>query len=187
MDTSLNSNGQAQARALAESLRGLHIERVISSPLLRCVQTASAFTSDMQFDERLREQDFGSVQGKTFKEWRTEAPEEYARYSSGDADFQPGGGESRRQVQTRTVAAMHEHCAHASQEGVRSIALFTHGGVVSAWWREINQLPITALRTWQVPNCGINEFSFTHTQGWQVVRFADVKHLEHLSLDEINH
>ncbi len=40
LETPLSALGQAQAQALAGALAGEGIERIISSPLSRCVQTA---------------------------------------------------------------------------------------------------------------------------------------------------
>ena len=61
-DLPLNAEGERQARQTAGSLRGLAIERIVCSPLLRARQTADfaaqALGLPVRVDARLIEQDY---------------------------------------------------------------------------------------------------------------------------------
>lgn len=65
-DLALNTIGQAQAEALADRLAGRPIGRIISSPLLRAVQTANPLADRLglavEHDAALIEFDFGLLQ-----------------------------------------------------------------------------------------------------------------------------
>jgi 2,3-bisphosphoglycerate-dependent phosphoglycerate mutase len=189
LDVALNALGLAQAAALGQTLAPMGISKIIASPLRRAFDTAQALAKTIKLEPvlepRIKEQSYGSRESKTFAEWQQIDAAEYTLYRNGDEQVKPGGGESRIDVITRCKAAMNEHAELAAAEGHHTIALFTHGGVVSAWWRQINELPINALRTWNVPNAGINEFYYEPaSQAWTVVRFGDTTHLQHLSAVE---
>ena len=51
----LDKRGRAQAIALRDILRGLRVERVVSSPYVRCTQTVAPLELEIVPDERLAE------------------------------------------------------------------------------------------------------------------------------------
>jgi broad specificity phosphatase PhoE len=71
-DNPLNDDGIAQAHAAAEKLRAVELEHVVSSPLLRAVQTAQIIANiasrAVTIDPGLIELDFGSFEGKPVRE-----------------------------------------------------------------------------------------------------------------------
>ena len=71
-DNPLNDDGIAQAHAAAEKLRAVDLGHVISSPLLRAVQTAEIIANvasrAVTLDQGLIELDFGSFEGKAVRE-----------------------------------------------------------------------------------------------------------------------
>lgn len=71
-DNPLNDDGIAQAHAAAEKLRDLQLAHVVSSPLLRAVQTAEIIASvadrPVALDQGLIELDFGSFEGKPVRQ-----------------------------------------------------------------------------------------------------------------------
>ncbi|MEB3063555.1 bifunctional RNase H/acid phosphatase [[Mycobacterium] zoologicum] len=105
----LTDTGRAQADAAARYLaqRG-GIAAVISSPLQRCRETASAAAEllrlDVNVDEDLTETDFGAWEGLTFAEAAERDPELHRRWLR-DTSVEPPGGESFDAVQQRVVAA----------------------------------------------------------------------------------
>ena len=64
-DFALNEAGIAQAREVAEKLRGVRFDRVCSSPLRRAIQTAELLApgAEIVIDERLIEMDYGPYEG----------------------------------------------------------------------------------------------------------------------------
>lgn len=71
-DNPLNDDGTAQAHAAAEKLRAVELGHVVSSPLLRAVQTAEIIANvaskTVSLDQGLIELDFGSFEGKAVRE-----------------------------------------------------------------------------------------------------------------------
>lgn len=71
-DNPLNDDGIAQAHAAAEKLRSIALGQVVSSPLLRAVQTAEIIANvasrPVTLDPGLIELDFGSFEGQKVRE-----------------------------------------------------------------------------------------------------------------------
>lgn len=71
-DNPLNDDGIAQAHAAAEKLRTVALAHVVSSPLLRAVQTAEIIANiasrTVTLDRGLIELDFGSFEGQPVRE-----------------------------------------------------------------------------------------------------------------------
>lgn len=105
----LTDTGRRQADAAARFLaqRG-GIAAVISSPLQRCYDTASAAAKmlqlDVRVDEDLTETDFGAWEGLTFAEAAERDPELHRRWLK-DTSTEPPGGESFDAVQQRVQRA----------------------------------------------------------------------------------
>lgn len=104
------------------------VQHVITSPALRCVQTASALFKDHEpkQDARLWEQDFGEQDGLPFED----LPDLGVLTARALAAHTPPGGESFAQLCARTAPALMEHGQSACQDG--PIALVVHAGVVRA-------------------------------------------------------
>lgn len=105
-DPGLSAAGRSQARAVAEAMaaRG-GIQAIVTSPLLRCRETAAAVAErtglDVRVDEGLRETDFGAWEGLTFAEARERFPEDLDAWLQ-STDVRPtGGGESFATVARR--------------------------------------------------------------------------------------
>jgi len=68
-DSPLTARGHHQAESLAVALNNKQITRVYSSDLGRAIQTARAVAKHLEveliIDERLRERNFGILEGKT--------------------------------------------------------------------------------------------------------------------------
>jgi broad specificity phosphatase PhoE len=99
----LTDRGRADAHALADRLAGVDIDRVISSPLERAVETARILTAGrpVETDARLAEMDYGSWEGLTVDEIATSFAADYARYEDDPSTFHVGGAESGTDVARR--------------------------------------------------------------------------------------
>jgi broad specificity phosphatase PhoE len=75
-DLPLSPVGEAEARALGEHLRGLEVERVLSSPLRRATATATlaGFGDRVELADPLLEFDYGDYEGLTTAEIRAARP-----------------------------------------------------------------------------------------------------------------
>jgi len=76
-DVPLTANGERQARALGERLRGVEFALVLASPLERARRTAelAGFGAALVFDEDLMEVDYGEYEGRTTAEIHRSRPD----------------------------------------------------------------------------------------------------------------
>ncbi|WP_369215021.1 bifunctional RNase H/acid phosphatase [Streptomyces flavofungini] len=126
-DPSLSDVGREQAEraAAAFAARGT-IQAVVSSPLLRCQETARTVAArlglDVRLEEDLREADFGAFEGLTFAEARARYPEQLDAWLA-SPETAPPGGESFTEV-ARRVAAARDRLTEAYAR--RTVLLVTH-------------------------------------------------------------
>jgi broad specificity phosphatase PhoE len=75
-DLPLSAAGEAEAAALGRHLRGLEVDRVLSSPLTRAVTTArlAGFGDRAELADALLEFDYGDYEGRTTPEIRATRP-----------------------------------------------------------------------------------------------------------------
>lgn len=65
VDTQLNENGRKQVEDIAKELKLIPFDIIISSPLIRAVDTAKAISdSEIRIDNRIIERSFGVLEGK---------------------------------------------------------------------------------------------------------------------------
>jgi broad specificity phosphatase PhoE len=144
-DPPLNETGRAQARALAEQLRGVPFDAVYSSDLARAHETAEIVAAPhavpVVADPGLREIDIGSWSGLT----RAEIDE---RFPAGERP----DGETRDRHAARVLKAV-ERIARANPG--RRILLVTHGGTMRALHGHVTDEPFHP-----VVNCGVLELHF---------------------------
>ncbi|MFJ3976104.1 bifunctional RNase H/acid phosphatase [Streptomyces sp. NPDC090021] len=127
-DPELSPAGRRQAAAVAEALaaRGT-VQTVISSPLLRCRETARAVADrlglDVTVEQGLREVDFGAWEGLTFAEVQERFPDDLQAWLDSPKAAPTGGGESFAAA-TRRISATRDRllAAHAG----RTVLLVTH-------------------------------------------------------------
>ena len=113
LDAPLTSRGEAQARAVGETLRDLEVDGfdLVASPLGRTRATAAIIAralgrdpEAMTTDERLMEMTWGDWDGLTRAEIEARDPDAWARRKAGKWDYcPPGGGESYALVALRVA------------------------------------------------------------------------------------
>jgi ribonuclease H / adenosylcobalamin/alpha-ribazole phosphatase len=108
-DAPLTEMGVQQAAAAAKRLASAGLGVIVTSPLLRTVQTAQAVAAvtgaAVVTDDGFRETDFGAWEGLTFAEVRERWPAEITAWLA-DPDVAPPGGESFTDVSARVTAAL---------------------------------------------------------------------------------
>ncbi|MGA2513348.1 MAG: histidine phosphatase family protein [Candidatus Limnocylindrales bacterium] len=103
LDVPLAQEGLAQAEALSRRLAGVRIDRIISSPMLRALETAQALARGrpVEVEERLRELDYGRWEDLTYAEMQAHDPDLRARWEHDPAATHSPGGESGDDVAAR--------------------------------------------------------------------------------------
>jgi ribonuclease H / adenosylcobalamin/alpha-ribazole phosphatase len=119
-DVPLTDVGVQQAAAAAKRLASADVGVIVTSPLLRAVQTAQEVAAvtgaAVVTDDGFREADFGAWDGLTFAEVRERWPSEVSTWLA-DPDVAPPGGESFADVSARVTAALDR--VLADREGQR--------------------------------------------------------------------
>lgn len=187
-DVALNNEGRRQAAALGRFLLDEPLDAIYSSDLLRAYDTAQAVAiprgMQVQSEQGLRERCFGAFEGLNHPEIKEKFPEDYAAWQRRDIDARYPDGERRAET-LREFAARAVDCIArlASQPGNRKIAVFTHGGVLDSVYRRVKNMGYEHPRDFDVLNASINRVSFDG-QSFDILKWADVSHLAHASLDE---
>jgi glucosyl-3-phosphoglycerate phosphatase len=148
LDSPLDAVGRAQAVAAAVAVAPMQPDALVSSDLVRALDTAEAVSveagNEVSIDPRLREIHLGEWQGLTRVEARTQFPAEYARWQAGE-DARRGSGETYAEVGARAVECVQEWLDQLG-DGSLLVAV-THGGTARAtigtllgmppdsWWR----------------------------------------------------
>jgi len=122
-DPGLDPVGVRQAAAIGRTLGGA--DRVISSPLRRCQETAAALGLPVETDERFIELNYGSLEGMpvadvpaaTWAAWRS------------DTSWRPDGGESLDDVAARVGSALSGLLDDAAE---RDVVVVTHVSPIKA-------------------------------------------------------
>jgi broad specificity phosphatase PhoE len=151
----LTELGRDQAREVAESLRSLAFDQLISSDLARARETAEIIGAELNLtpvaDSLVRERCFGALEG--------EPSTMLDAASSGivddvliNPDARPEGGESFRDVVTR-VGVFFE--AVRDSLGGDRLLVVTHGGTIRALRAYVEAQPLEGLDAFEVTNCSV--------------------------------
>ena len=184
LDIGLNATGRWQAERLGMALKDEPIAAIYASDLSRAHDTALAVSRHtgvpVQPEPGLRERSFGEFEGRTFAEIEIECPEQARRWRQRDPTFTPAGGESLLMLEARVLNVA---ARLAAQHPGEQIALFAHGGVMDILYRAATRLDLQAPRTWALGNTAINRLLWS-PEGFSLVGWADVQHLNDGALDE---
>jgi broad specificity phosphatase PhoE len=118
-DNPLNDDGIAQAHAAAEKLRAIELAHVVSSPLLRAVQTAEIIadiaSKAITIEQGLIELDFGSFEGQPVRELMLKNGKNNAQ---GLIDMLPADSEPWADVALRGLASVSQWLARHPQDEI---------------------------------------------------------------------
>ncbi len=127
-DVPLTDAGVQQAAASAKRLASAGLGVIVTSPLLRTVQTAQEVAAvtgaAVVTDDGFRETDFGAWEGLTFTEVRERWPAEVTAWLA-DPEVAPPGGESFTGVSARVTAALHRVLAARASQRVLIVSHVT--------------------------------------------------------------
>jgi len=160
-DIPLNEIGLGQARELARRVRGMKLDAVVSSPMLRARQTADIVCAALcmryavyaQFAER----DMGVYEGLTRGEAKTRYPELWNRQCTQMPDDAPDGGETLRQACARIDAGVSQL---RRDFGGMTILLICHGFAARAVNRYCMDLTFEEMASFTLGNCEIVWYNF---------------------------
>ena len=152
-DVPLNATGERQAELLGSYVREhMQIDRVISSDLKRCTQTADALGMSYELDPQLREFDFGDLTGKMWEEIKTENSEVAADIRNSITWARRPGGESSFDVAARAAGFIH-NSGILKQDS--TCALISHGGFIKRLICVLLDLPLSYHSKFDIDNTSI--------------------------------
>ena len=170
----LDETGEGQVRAVAERLAPVPLAAVVSSPLERCQQTASAVLAgrelELRTDERLGEAKYGDWTGRPLKELVKEPLWKVVQAHPSAAVFPGPEGEGLAQTQARAVAAVREWNARLGPDAVWLAC--SHGDVIKAVLADALGLHLDQFQRIVVDPASISVVSYTETRPC-VVRMND--------------
>ncbi|MBA3418072.1 MAG: histidine phosphatase family protein [Geodermatophilaceae bacterium] len=163
----LDEVGQAQAAAVAERLKVLPLSAVVSSPLQRCWETASALLAGrdgltLQADDRFGECRYGDWTGRALKELAKEPMWKVVQQHPSAAVFPGADGESLAQTQHRAVAAVRDWNARLGADAVWLAC--SHGDVIKAILADALGLHLDQFQRIVVDPCSISVVTYTETR-----------------------
>lgn len=134
IDSELNANGENQARALAENLKGAGLEIIYASPLKRALKTAQIVGESLNVpvveEKGFMEASLGDAEGLKRAEIKEKFPKEFAAWHNLDDAFMDArfpNGQSKREIQKSMVEALirtAENCP------ARKIGVASHSAVL---------------------------------------------------------
>ena len=149
VDNPLDDVGAAQVAQVAAAIG--HVDRVISSSLLRARQTAAMFAAPSTVDDRWIELDYGSFDGVPLSDVPAEA---WISWRS-DRTFAPPGGESMGDLDLRVREAAAELLEVARSEVVvvvshvspikAAVAWAIGGDVMMSWRMQLDQAAVSRI------------------------------------------
>lgn len=177
-DIPLNETGKMQAEALCKRLKDWPIEKIYTSDLQRCVQTAVPLARSLGFEPTLapiwRERDVGDFSGFTRDQVREQYPEVWANTVRGRID--PPNGERFTDVLSRAWRAF-ETVTEAHDEGL--IGVMTHGGLLHALLGQVMGIDPTIYGRFSMRgNTGLSVVEVSE-RGPVVTLLNDTSHLEY--------
>ncbi len=128
-DLPLAPEGLNELRLLKDDIDYPEIERLYSSPLLRCRQTGAVLYPDFEpvTVEELKEYDFGSFENKTAAE--LESNPNFIPWTSGRLSAPPGGEDNSEFIK-RICVGFNKIVLDMIENGLTESAVIMHGGAI---------------------------------------------------------
>jgi phosphoserine phosphatase len=181
LESTLTQLGRSQAAALAAALAGSGARRVISSPLGRCVETASPLAAalgiELETDARLLEIAHGTWEGRLRAEIEREDSSRMRAWMQDPASVRFEGGESLADVAARW-RAFTESLRGKNED----VVIVTHDVLVRIAVLLASGRPLSRLWEPRVQNGGYASLSVA-VERWRIVDECRDEHLNGIQAD----
>jgi broad specificity phosphatase PhoE/ribonuclease HI len=177
-DPELSERGRDQADRTAAALaaRGA-VQVIVSSPLLRCRQTAEAAAVrlglEVRIEDGLRETDFGAFEGLTFAEAKAAYPAELDAWLA-SAEVAPPGGESFAAVSRRVAVSRDKLLARYAG---RTVLVVSHVTPVKTLIRLALGAPQESLYRMELSPAALSAVQYYADDNASLRLFNDTSHL----------
>lgn len=167
-DIPLDPTGQEQAAALAATLSGVAVNRVLASDLLRAKETAEALGLPVETKHSLRERSFGEWEGQNYVQVMANLEELAERQGTDRLRVRPPGGESFADVWERVRPVVDE-----LKKADETTVVVTHGAAKAVILAQLLEGSLETVRGFRFPNCGITEFERRSDGTLVMTRYAE--------------
>ncbi|MFM1917911.1 MAG: hypothetical protein RJB01_1426 [Actinomycetota bacterium] len=177
-DPPLAELGIAQAEALGAEIARRHTaQRIITSPLLRAVQTAEIIAEQtglgIDVIDGLAECAFGEWDGLTLGEVRDQWPEQLSEWLA-STSVAPPGGESFEQLRARVMLAQRQIVERHAGEDVVVVA---HVSPIKILVGMAIDAPLTSVYRMELPPCSLSSLAWFPDGNASMFSFAEAGHL----------
>jgi probable phosphomutase (TIGR03848 family) len=160
----LDDRGAAQAQALAARLAPVSLDAIVTSPLERCAQTATAIAGQhdsvpFHRDERLGECKYGDWTNKPLKKLAKEPLWRVVQQHPSAVRFPGPDGESMLDMQHRAVSAVRDWNSRLGPGAVYVIC--SHGDVIKAIVADALGLHLDQCQRIQADPCSLTAIRYT--------------------------
>jgi 2,3-bisphosphoglycerate-dependent phosphoglycerate mutase len=173
-DVELSPRGCRQAEAIARALVDEQIDGIFASPLRRATQTAEPIAARLELpircDDRLKEIHAGIFQGLLWTEIEAKFPESAGPWRQQQPDFVIPGGESRRALMIRGLAALES----IRESGFHRVAVVSHGGILAGALKALLRIP-AELNPFSLYNASISRLAWNDR-----IKLVTLNELDHL-------
>lgn len=162
-DYSLSDDGKAELVDKLDEFTYPKVQRVYSSPLKRCTETAEIIFPhrEMLLVDDLRELDFGDFEEKSVDELINR--EDYKQWLKGGIDNSAPNGESLSELSLRSFKALEEIVMDMMREDLTHCAVVTHSGVMT-----------NMLSCFGIPKYNPNQLTCDIGEGYEVLVTAQL-------------
>ena len=161
VDVPLNDVGLTQAKAVGASLKNIQIDAIYSSPLGRARETAKVLAESRSLEVELEEGfidiDFGKWQGIAHEKIKEEYESLYERWLKNPQMVTFPGGESLRDVSTRSMRALEKVIKKHSG---KTIAIVSHRVLNKVLLCGVLGLELSHFWYIKQDTCAINRFVY---------------------------
>lgn len=186
-DTPLSELGQKQADALGKRLRGVAIDRLVTSPLTRTRQTAEAIATwqgdlQVEIEPEIIETNHGQWEGKPVLMIKDQWPREYRIWQTEPSRAEFPGGETYAETRERTMRWWNEFLPIAHGTTV----VVTHDNIIRAILVDTLAMQPDALWNMELQPAAITKVTRVDNNV-KVTAVNDTNHLEGLRANLANH
>ncbi|MGN6679456.1 MAG: MSMEG_4193 family putative phosphomutase [Streptosporangiaceae bacterium] len=161
----LDDRGRSQAAAIAGRLSQVRLDAIISSPLERCAQTATAIAeqqlacNEVTIDDRLIEVGYGDWTGQSLRKLAREPLWRVVQAHPSAVTFPGPGGETLPDIQRRAVTAIRDWNGRLGPEAVYLIC--SHADVIKAILADSLGLHLDLYQRIQIDPCSLSVIRYT--------------------------
>lgn len=172
-DIPLNQVGHEQALKLSDQLQLQEIAKILSSDLIRCQQTISAYIQtcniEPNFRQDLRERTFGEMEGKDYTNLHSWMSAEGSRLGIPQWEVRPPGGESMADVWKRL-----DNIESELREAQENCLIVSHGGALAQLLSKLLSGSQQTARAFRFRNCSVTTLSRRPDGSFLLDKFDEV-------------